>query len=229
MVDRRLPVVIGKLRGSRHSVPADRPLRGAQHVRSDPPRLGGTVDGVRTPSAVVGRHTTRPTSLRDVNRATRIRRVVRKRVCGRRPLRSAQMSIKNPAARVRHAQPTLSARRGRFSNPTVFGIQGLRLVKWAGSGFWMLFGRLFVPGGREVPPGRGTGAPNRGFRANSAARGSGQEMRATGFEPARVTPRDPKSRASANSATPAATLGLDLGLSTRLPALTTDRRQNCRW
>ncbi len=56
-----------------------------------------------------------------------------------------------------------------------------------------------------------------------------KKMRATGFEPARVTPREPKSRASASSATPAATIGLDLGLSTHLTARTTDPPQICRW
>ncbi len=78
---------------------------------------------------------------------------------------------KNPAARVRHAQPTLSARRGRFSNPGLSGIRGLEpMVKWVGAGFWMRFGRLFVTGRREVPPGSGTGDPDRGFPAATPPR-----------------------------------------------------------
>ena len=155
MVDRRLPVVIGKLRGSRHSVAADR-LPGAR-TQAQEDRIQRERTARR---AFVLARPPRPAGC--------IRRVVRKRVSARRAVRSAQTSKKNPAARVRHAQPTLSARRGRFSNPKALVSLGLKLVKWAGSGFWMLSGRLFVSDGREVPPGRGTGGPNRGIPAYSA-------------------------------------------------------------
>ena len=193
---------------------------------------GGTAERAVASSPVVGRRSSGDVAAlrrpcHPMNSAGRTTASV-----GRRPYEALKIVQKKPR-RQSPARPADSVRAtGTILETKTLGYPGLESGELGGVGVLDVTRQIIRCRRPQGSPRRRDCRPEPGVSGRLGpveGREGDKKMRATGFEPARVTPREPKSRASASSATPAATIGLDLGLSTHLTARTTDPPQICRW